>query len=142
MVKIFDERDLDFYNPNPYMKKMMSFLDTEAINNISWYLDEDRYDYLFKWPPDISEDKRESKRYRVFVDNVLDIVKPEHQQVLFTRIISKVENFQSNLESNIRAETIAIQEREELILSAQEYIAEKKANLDRLNAIQKEYSRP
>ena len=81
-------------------------------------------------------------RYRVFVDNVLDIVKPEHQQVLFSRIISKVENFESSLESNIRAETIAIQEREELILSAQEYIAEKKANLDRLNAIQKEYSRP
>jgi hypothetical protein len=142
MIKIYDERDLDFYNPKPYMQKLMSFLDREDINHISWYLDNDRFDYLFTWPSDVVGERRESKRYRVFVDNVLDVLKLEHQQTFFDRIISKVQDFENRFDSLIQLEEHKIKEHEDAILNARKHIEEKKANLDRLHAIRKEYSKP
>lgn len=138
MVKLYNERDLDFYNPKPYLTKLMSYLTIEDINGISWYLDDDRFDYLFTWPADASEDMRASKRYRVFADNILDVVKPEHMQNLAERIIGKVQSFESGIEDNIKYETYKLKEKNDLLQSLQKDIAERTAKLERLNAILRE----
>ena len=138
MIKLYNERDLDFYNPKPYLTKLMSYLTIEDINSISYYLDDDRFDYLFTWPADASEDTRSSKRYRVFVDNVLDVVKPEHMERLIDRIIGKVQSFESNLEGNIKYEVHKLQEKNDLLQALQKDIAERTAKLEKLNAILRE----
>jgi hypothetical protein len=138
MVKLFNERDLDFYNPKPYLLKLISYLDIDAVNHISYYLDDDRYDYLFAWPQDASEDMRSSKRNRIFVDNVLDIVKSEHLELLSNRIISKVQSFESNIEDNIKYEIRKLQEKKDLLQSLEKDIIERTAKLEKLNAILRE----
>jgi hypothetical protein len=135
MIKLYNERDLDFYNPKPYLTKLMSYLTIEDINGISWYMDDDRYDYLFTWQADASEHMLASKRYRIFIDNVLDVVKPEHMERFIERIVSKVQSFESNLQDNIKYEVDKLQEKNNLLQSLQKDIAERTAKLERLNAI-------
>jgi len=138
MVKLFNERDLDFYNPKPYLLKLISYLTIEDMNHISYYLDDDRYDYLFAWPQDASEDMLSSKRNRLFVNNILDIVKPEHLELLSNRIISKVQAFESNIEDNIKYETRRLQEKRDMIQSLERDIIERTSKLEKLNAILRE----
>jgi len=67
---LYDKRDYDYYNPKPYLEKLLSMRKIMDMSSLSWNLDSDIYKYLFTQTERITD--------RVLVDNVIDIILNEH----------------------------------------------------------------
>lgn len=150
-IKLYDERDLDYYNPKPYLSKLLKLLDKEAQNHISWMLDDSGYDNLFEYPEDFTGEKDTwgSKRHRVLKKDVLDLLQPEQFDNFVNRIFQRLDHDAGRLEQKIKELKEIIDSNLEHLANIEvakkekeAYIAEQREKLDNYLKILEEYGQP
>lgn len=139
-VKLYDERDYDFYNPKPYLQHLVSIclLSKESQNRIAYDIDDDKYDYLFVYP----DDQHGGKKTRVFHNDFVSLVKTEHTGRVKQALERSVNIYASNLFDNLQKEKFRIKELEKTIANAQISIEERKKELKGIEDAIAKYASP
>ena len=142
-VKLYDERDYDFYNPKPYLQHLVSIclLSKDSQNRIAYDIDDSKYDYLFVYQND--EDKeRGSKKTRVFHSDFVNLVKTDHVSRVKQSLERAVNSYANNLHENLQKEKSRIKELEKTIANAQISIEERKKELKGIEDAITKYANP
>jgi hypothetical protein len=142
-IKLYDERDYDFYNPKPYLQHLVNIciLSKENQNRIAHDIDEDKYDYLFVYQS--KEDaERGSKRNRIFNSDFVNLIKFEHTGRLKQALERGVNSYASNIYDSLRKEKDRIKELEKTIANAQTSIEERKKELKGIEDVIAKYANP
>ena len=138
-LKLYDERDYDYYNPNPYLKHLISFCNTEMQNNVAYDMDDNDYDYLFMYA-NKEDEENERKRRRVFKPNLLELVKVEHTGRVKRALERVVDNYARNLDDKVRSYKERIRRAENDIKTQLETIEREKKELKEVEDVIAKYS--
>lgn len=142
-IKLYDERDYDYYNPKPYLQHLVSIclLSKDSQNRIAYDIDEDKYNYLFVYQNE--EDKeRGSKKTRVFHKDFVNLVKTENVSRVKQALERSVNIYASNLFDNLQKEKARIRELEKTIANSQISIEERKKELKGIEDAIAKYASP
>lgn len=138
-LKLYDERDYDYYNPNPYLTHLVSFCNTEMQNSVAYDMDDSAYDYLFMYTNADDEENQRKKR-RVFRLNLLKLVKVEHTSRLKRALERVVDNYARNLDDKVKSYKERIRLAEKDIKAQLETIEREKKELKEIEDVIAKYS--
>jgi phage pi2 protein 07 len=139
-IKLYDERDYDYYNPKPYLQKLVNILlkSVEVQNNVAYDIDDKSYDYLFVYQT--KEDaERERKKNRVFHSDFVNRIKIEHADRVRYALENGVGRFIMNLKNNIEKRKEQIRDLEKIIANGQIGLEEQKKELKELEDVIEKY---
>jgi rubrerythrin len=142
-IKLYDERDYDFYNPKPYLQHLVNIciLSKENQNRIAYDIDDDKYNYLFAYQS--KEDaERSNKKTRVFCIDFVNLIKFEHIGRVKQALERSVNSYASNIYDSLRKEKDRIKELEKTIANAQTSIEERKKELRGIEDVIAKYASP
>jgi vacuolar-type H+-ATPase subunit I/STV1 len=113
-IKLYDERDYDYYNPKPYILRLVSMLDEDDLKRVRGWIDSDLR-YIFK-----DEDSHELK------DNFVNEVKLEHTDRLVRELQNGLHRKANEIDERLRSYQKEIEEIDERIANQsrlrQEYV--------------------
>jgi hypothetical protein len=142
-VKLYDERDYDYYNPKPYLQHLVSIclLSKDSQNRVAYDIDNSQYDYLFVYQ-NKKDEERGNKKTRVFHSDFASLVKTEHVGRVKESLERSVKSYASNLFDNLEKEKFQIKELEKTIVNAQISIEERKKELRGIEDAIAKYASP
>jgi len=139
-IKLYDERDYDYYNPKPYLQNLVDILlkSVETQNSVAYDIDDKSYDYLFVYQT--REDaERERKKNRVFHSDFVNLVKIEHADRVRRALETGIGRFIMNLKNNIEKRKEQIRDFEKMIAKGQKGLEEQKRELKELEDVIEKY---
>lgn len=137
-LKLYDERDYDYYNPHPYLKHLISFCNTEMQNSMAYDMDDKAYDYLFMYT-NADDEQNERKKRRVFRPNLLQLIKIEHTGRVKRGLERVVDNYARNLDDKARSYRERIRRAENDIKNQIETIEREKKELKEVEDVIAKY---
>ena len=140
-LKLYNERDYDYYNPHPYFKHLITFCNSEMQNSMSYDMDDNKYDYLFMYVNKEDEENQRKKR-RVFKPNLLDIIKTEDTGRVKRALERVVDNYARNLDDKVKSYKERIRRAENDIKNQIETIDREKKELKELEDVIAKYTNP
>ena len=137
-LKLYDERDYDYYNPHPYFNHLISFCNTEMQNSMSYDMDDKIYDYLFMYT-NADDEQNERKKRRVFRPNILLLIKIDHAGRVKRALERVVDNYARNLDDKVKSYKERIRRAENDIKTQLETIEREKKELKEVEDVIAKY---
>jgi hypothetical protein len=142
-IKLYDQRDYDYYNPKPFLQHLVSIclFSKDSQNRVAYDIDDNKYDYLFVYQ-NKDDEERGSKKTRIFHSDFVNLVKIEDVSRVKQALERSVNSYASNLHDNLRREKERIKDLEQTITNAQISIEERKKELKGIEDVIAKYANP